>query len=236
MYDQKDIDALKEVQGWERHPPEAALRTLWLTQTRTGLDPLSRHLYLTPRGNRWTIMTSIDGMRLVAHRVAREAGGVLMQNQPEWSGQDGAWRDLWVESQPPAAARVRVGLLLPGFAAPAETTAVAHMSEYKPRKGSRLWETMPALMLAKCAEALALRRTCPAELSGLYTADEMAQAEGKAGGHEGAGEGLTVDEARQALAGIPPQRIKAQLEAMGAARVGDLTGAQRQELVKALAG
>ena len=147
---------------------------------RTGLDPLARQIYSIQRremrDGQWvtvrSIQTSIDGFRLVAERSGKYAGQV----GPYWCGEDGEWRDVWLKAGSPVAARV--GVLRSDFKEPCWGIARfdAYAQKNKEGKPTRMWQAMGDVMVAKCAEALALRKAFPQELSGLYTGDEMEQA------------------------------------------------------------
>lgn len=139
---------------------------------RTGLDPLAKQIYSIKRAGKMVTQIGIDGARLTAQRTGRYAG----QDGPYWCGDDGQWIDVWLSKDAPRAAKVNVYLM----GVERGTPGVAHWDEYVQfyqGKPTDMWKRMPALMLAKCAEMLALRKAFPQELSGLYTQEEMGQAD-----------------------------------------------------------
>jgi phage recombination protein Bet len=151
------------------------LRLFLATAQRTGLDPFKKQCYLIPiwdssqRKAVKQFVTGIDGLRLVAQRSREYAGQV----GPWWCGPDGVWVDVWLTSTPPYAARV--GVMRTSFSEP--IYSVALYKDYCQRKQdgtpNEKWLKNPEAMLAKCAEALSLRRAFPQELSGLYIGEEF---------------------------------------------------------------
>lgn len=148
---------------------------------RTGLDPITRQIYAIPSNGKLTIMASIDGLRLIAERSGAYEG----QTAPQWCDESGAWTDVWLKKTPPTACKI--GVYKTKFREP--LIAIALFDEYagryayddkygKYKKGdlTHMWAKMPALMIAKVAEALALRKAFPNEMSGIYSTEEMDQA------------------------------------------------------------
>lgn len=140
---------------------------------RSKLDPFMRQIHAVKRWDAnlkresMTIQTGIDGYRLIAERTGCYSPGREPSYTYDDSGQlesatayvkkmtkDGTWHEI---------------------------SATAFFEEYcqrnKEGKPISMWQKMARNQLAKCAESLALRRAFPSELSGIYTKEEMEQAE-----------------------------------------------------------
>lgn len=153
------------------------------TSARTGLDPMANQIHAVFRWDsklgryRMTIQTGIDGLRLVAQRSGL------------YGGQDDAifeveelFNPITGKEEKQLKAIVTVYRINPKNGERMAVTATARWNEYVQtfKSGiSTMWQKFPHLMLAKCAEALALRKAFPQELSGLYINEEMEQADEK---------------------------------------------------------
>jgi phage recombination protein Bet len=144
---------------------------------RTGLDPIARQIYSIARKSKgqlkWQIQISIDGARLVAERSGQYEG----QTTPEFTADGITWTQVWLAAEPPKAARV--GVYRRGFRDALYAIALWDAYVQRTYNGdvTEMWKKMGPLMLAKCAEMLALRKAFPQDLSGLYSSEEMAQAD-----------------------------------------------------------
>ena len=158
---------------------DAQLDMFMATCNRLQLDPFAKQIYGTIRKDRkndtsnLVVQVSIDGFRSVADASSDYQGQVPAQ----WCGDDMVWREVWLSNEFPAAARV--GVWREGFREPlyAVATWLSYVQTDYEGKPVAMWQKMPDVMLAKCAEALALRKAFPRKLSGVYTPDEMGQAD-----------------------------------------------------------
>ena len=157
---------------WRRvEPSEEEVERFLFETAMYGLNPLAGQIYATWEDGVMKTVAHIDGLRLLAERTGLYDG----QEAVEWCDQEGNWTDYWAGNDHPLAARVRV--YKKGARAP--TTGTANWHDFAPKStegAGALWSSvdgMPAHMLGIRAEALALRKAFPSELSGLYTAEEL---------------------------------------------------------------
>lgn len=132
----------------------------------TGLDPRRNQIYAIKRKERMTIQTGIDGFRLIAERTGKYSPG----REPTYK---------YDEQGKLIAATAYVKKMTPDGTWH-EVSATAYWNEYVVAYGGKptdFWNKMPHNQLAKCAESLCLRKAFPADYSGLYTTEEMGQAD-----------------------------------------------------------
>jgi phage recombination protein Bet len=201
---------------------------------RTGLDPFSKQIYAIKRRSKqrdgsyqevMSVQVSIDGFRAIAERTGQLDGSIS-----EWCGDDGVWTDVWLGSKPPAAAKTTIWRKGAGH----PFTGVARFVDYNAGQG--LWTKMGATMIAKCSEALALRKAFPADLSGVYSTDEMDQAVEPVTvtSIAPAGDDKVFTAGKAAIAKATTMEALAKVTERMEARKGDLS-AEQQEALLALA-
>lgn len=135
-----------------------------------GMNVLAQECYFVKRWDRakgrevWAVQAAIDSFRIRAEQTGLYNG----QDEPEYEHDDKGRVTL---------ARVRV--YRKDWDRP--MIGVARWDEYvqltKDGKPTSFWARMPYNQLAKCAEALALRKAFPKVLAKIYTPEEMAQAD-----------------------------------------------------------
>jgi len=199
-------------------PPNTSdedLAVVIMTIERTGLDPFKKQVHILSRwtkdGDKITVQTSIDGYRLIAQRTGNYEG----QAPQEWCGPDGIWKQVWLADYPPSAARV--GVYKKGCREPiwAVATWRSYVQTKRDNTPTAMWLKMPDVMISKCAEALALRKAFPAELSGIYTEEEMGQADNH--------EGFNSQQNRSAPSQEAPKQLPSEEDKLLEQRLADPT-------------
>lgn len=162
---EKYLAILKQL--YAREATDEELKIFLMIANHLGLDPVRRHIVFIKRiikkGDEEisvpSYSISIDGLRAIAQKNPLFKGVTA----PYWCGDDGKWVDVWMKDVPPIAAKV--GVYRSDFVEPIWGIAYykAHVQMiFDKHKGierpTLVWQKMPEEMLAKCAEALALRR------------------------------------------------------------------------------
>lgn len=130
---------------------------------KRGLNPLKKQIYFVKYGGKPSHQVSIDGYRAIAEATGKYDGMSEVK-----FGDTTTYKELQV----PEWAEVTVYRKGAAHGFPARVYFEEFVQVFQNKVGAQ-WAQRPRHMLTKCAEALALRKAFPEQLSGLYTTTEM---------------------------------------------------------------
>ena len=127
-----------------------------------GLDPFLGEIVPVYYGGEMVIQETVEGLRTIADRSGLYDGFI----GPQWCGPDLVWKEVWLDSTPPAAARYfvkRKDWSEPASGVARWQSSVQLDRDGKPQRGP--WRDRPDEMLGKTAEVRALKRAFPKEFA-----------------------------------------------------------------------
>ena len=159
-------DLMNGAQSMGHKPTKAEIVYFFQTCNNSGLNPVTKQIYAIYRKNKGvptlTVQTSIDGMRATAEKSGKYAGSDDAIHEYDEAGKLKKSSIVVYKLNPITGERMPV-------------TASAMFNSYAV-SSNHFWGKMPEVMLAKCAEALALRKAFP-NIGQIYTTEEMMQAD-----------------------------------------------------------
>ena len=158
-FDPEQVALIKStIMSGKNVPSDADLALFGMICKRSGLDPFAKQIFAIERKGKWTFQVSVDGLRAIADRTGLYAGS----DEPLFDEGLSLYQFEKSGRGVPSVCKVTVWKIVQGIRC--AFTGVALYNEFVQRfdgKPSGLWSSMPANMLAKCAESQALRKAFP---------------------------------------------------------------------------
>jgi phage recombination protein Bet len=171
---EKDIQILAQAGVIPANTPAAQVKLFATTCAQHNLSPFKKEIYLVGYGGKYSTIVGIDGFRAKARRTEQHAGTDDAKFDLKADGNYLTAAQLKAAGKLPITCTITVYRVVAGVRCPFTHTAV--FSEFA---GTGKWQTMPFQMIAKVAEAFALKKGFGDELSGLHIEEEMAAFEDK---------------------------------------------------------
>lgn len=177
----EDIKTLAQAGVIPFDTPTAILQVFAVACKQHNLSPFKKEVYLvkynTKQGAQYHTIVGIDGFRIKAARTGQHAGTDDPKYNVQPNGQFDTGATVKASGKLPISCTMTVYRMVSGQRCPFTATCI--FDEYYPAvaKGQGEWSKaaiMPFNMIAKCAEAKALKMAFSDELAGLHIEEEAA--------------------------------------------------------------